>query len=91
MSPKVSWPACGRMKPQTAFSSVVLPAPFGPMIPVTWRGVAVSETASSAVTPPKRTVTSRTCSAPPCSGGGISGELRFIGSVPVQAARMAVV
>ena len=38
-------------------SSVVLPAPFGPMTPRTCRGGTASETASSAVSPPKRTVT----------------------------------
>ena len=48
-------PACGLTKPQIALSSVVLPAPFGPMMPVTMRGPAVSDTSSSAVKLPKLT------------------------------------
>ena len=62
--PKLIVPACGRTKPHRTFSSVVLPAPFGPMIPVTWRPAAVSETSSSAVRPPNRTVTPRTSRTP---------------------------
>src|SRR5437879_7427134 len=37
---------------------VVLPAPFGPISPVMWPGRTAMETASSAVCPPKRIVTS---------------------------------
>jgi hypothetical protein len=51
------------------------------MIPVTWRGGAVSDTASSAVRPPNRTVTSLTSSTPARSSGGFAGpgsELLFI-------------
>ena len=28
-----TWPSSGRIKPHKTFSSVVLPAPFGPMTP----------------------------------------------------------
>src|SRR5580698_3959880 len=56
----ITWPSSGRMKPHSTFSSVVLPAPFGPMTPTTWRGGTASDTALSAVRPPKRTLTSRT-------------------------------
>ena len=52
-----TWPASGRMKPHKTFSSVVLPAPFGPMTPTTSPGATVSDTALSAVRPPKRTLT----------------------------------
>ena len=40
--------------------SVVLPAPFGPMTPTTSPAATSSETSSSAVRPPKRTVTPST-------------------------------
>ena len=63
--PNCTSPASGRMKPHKTFSSVVLPAPFGPMTPSTCRGGTASETASSAVSPPKRTVTSCTSSTEP--------------------------
>ena len=46
-----------RTKPQMTLNSVVLPAPLGPMTPTTSPGETVSETSSSAVRPPKRTVT----------------------------------
>ena len=45
------------MKPHKTLSRVVLPAPFGPMTPMTCLGGTASETASSAVRPPNRTVT----------------------------------
>jgi hypothetical protein len=51
------------------------------MIPVTCRGAAVSDTASSAVRPPNRTVTSLTSSTPAWSSGAFAGpgsELLFI-------------
>ena len=48
-------PSSGRMKPHRTLSSVVLPAPFGPMTPMTCRGGTASDTASSAVSPPNRT------------------------------------
>src|SRR5437762_8216124 len=53
------------MKPHRTLSRVVLPAPFGPITPRTCRGGTASETASSAVSPPKRTVTSRASSTEP--------------------------
>ena len=58
-----------------------MPAPFGPMIPVTLRGAAVSDTSSSAVRPPNRTVTSLTSSTRAWSSGAFSepgSELLFI-------------
>jgi hypothetical protein len=53
------------MKPQTTLNRVVLPAPFGPMTPSTSFGSTRSETASSAVRPPKRTVTPVASNRPP--------------------------
>ena len=49
-------PDCCLVKPVTTSSSVVLPAPFGPMSPTTSPGVTVNETSSTATTPPNRTV-----------------------------------
>ena len=74
-----SRPGSGRTKPQSTFSSVVLPAPFGPMMPVTWRGAAASDTSSSAVSPPNRTVTPCTSSrpVPVPAGGGPADESSF--------------
>src|SRR3954468_13539159 len=51
----VSVPVVGFTKPQTTLNSVVLPAPFGPMIPRMRPGGADRETSSSAMSPPKRT------------------------------------
>src|SRR5215469_11185852 len=78
--PKVSRPASGRTNPHSTLSRVVLPAPFGPMTPVTWQGAAANDTESSAVSPPKRTVTSRMSSTPGLSPGGLGAhsELVFI-------------
>src|SRR5215467_8894207 len=78
--PKVSWPASGRTNPHSTLSRVVLPAPFGPMTPVTWQGAAANDTESSAVSPPNRTVTSRMSSTPGLSPGGLGAhsELLFI-------------
>src|SRR5215471_14902762 len=78
--PKVSWPASGRTNPHSTLSRVVLPAPFGPMTPVTWQGAAANDTESSAVSPPKWTVTSRMSSTPGLSPGGLGAhsELVFI-------------
>ena len=55
--------ARGRTVPATTFTSVLLPAPFGPMsawMPPRWTSI---ETPSSATTPPKVTRTSRALSA----------------------------
>src|SRR5713226_7516993 len=43
--------------------SVVLPAPLGPIRPTTSPASTVKETRSSATTPPKRTLSSRTSSS----------------------------
>src|SRR3954468_971836 len=55
-------PEFGARSPVITLNSVVLPAPFGPMSPVTWPGAADSETSSTATLPPKRTMTSSTSS-----------------------------
>src|SRR5712664_759548 len=39
---------------------LVLPAPFGPINPTIWPSMMSNETLSSAATPPKRRLTSRT-------------------------------
>ena len=56
-------PDCGLTKPEMQLNSVVLPAPFGPITPSTSPPATPSETLSSAVIPPKRTVTPCTASA----------------------------
>src|SRR5688500_8932691 len=43
-------------KPEMAFSSVVLPAPLGPMMPTISDGPTVRSTSSTARTPPESTV-----------------------------------
>ena len=57
-----SWivPSCGRTNPQTALKRVVLPAPLGPMMPVTLPGGTEIDTSLSAASPPKRTDTPST-------------------------------
>src|SRR5437763_9221209 len=54
-------PPAGLTKPLRTLNRVVLPAPFGPTRPQTPDGSS-SETPSSGLTPPKATVSSRTCS-----------------------------
>src|SRR5262245_25081335 len=56
-------PCDGGSSPVITLKSVVLPAPFGPMRPVTAPSDAVRSTPSSAVLPPNRTVTPRTSSS----------------------------
>src|SRR5947208_4372995 len=53
-------PAVGVCRPVMTLNSVVLPAPFGPMSPVTRLAAASTSTPASAVTPPKRTSTAST-------------------------------
>src|SRR5882672_3864398 len=55
-------PDVGGSSPVTTLNSVVLPAPFGPIKPVTRPSSAESEASSSAMLPPKRTLTPRTSS-----------------------------
>src|SRR5207237_8974307 len=55
-------PATGRRNPHTALNRVVFPAPLGPMMPWISLASTLSETPSSASTPPKRTVRSATSS-----------------------------
>src|SRR5881628_3160213 len=45
-------PRCGRIRPASTLSSVVLPAPFGPKTASVWPGARVNETSSSATTRP---------------------------------------
>ena len=59
-------PDSGVTKPQITLNSVVFPAPLGPITPSTSPRVTSTETPSSAVMPPKRTVTSRTDRPAPC-------------------------
>ena len=68
-------PRSGRCRPVMTLNSVVLPAPFGPMSPVTVPAAARSETSESAATPPKWTLTWSTSRAAARSGG--IGHLAF--------------
>ena len=86
--PKRTDPADGAVNPVTTSSSVVLPAPFGPIRPTTSPGSTAKLISSSATTPPNRTVMSATSSragSPPPSrrlrGAGVDGprELERLG------------
>ncbi len=59
---RLTCPPSGRRTPVMTLNSVVLPAPFGPIRPVTVPSAASMVTWSRAVCPPKRTVTSLTSS-----------------------------
>ena len=54
-SPRVTRPPCSCTMPVITLNSVVLPAPLGPMRPITSPGRTVSPAPSSATKPPKRT------------------------------------
>src|SRR5262245_9430401 len=56
-------PSSGTISPLSNPISVVLPAPFGPMIACTSLGAIVRLTASAAVTPPKRRVSRSVCNS----------------------------
>src|SRR3954468_22982615 len=71
----ITRPPFGGSNPVMTLNNVVLPAPFGPMRPVTKPGRAEMLTPSSATLPPKRTVTSRTSS----EGGGPFGAVATSG------------
>src|SRR5262245_17768672 len=64
---KMIRPAVGRITPVTQLKNVDLPAPFGPMMARISPGCTVMQRLSSAVSPPKRTVTpsTRRIGAPP--------------------------
>ena len=85
--PSIStWPPLGGSSPVMTLNSVVLPAPFGPIRPVTSPGSAERLTPSSATLPPKRTVTSRTSSdgAPASDAAARSGAHR---AAPLRSPR----
>src|SRR5690606_17087571 len=65
-------PAVGCMAPQSRFTIVVLPEPFGPTRPTISPSVTSKETLSRARTPPKSLVTpwTETSTRPPGGGGG---------------------
>ena len=52
-------PAVGRYWPESRLKSVVLPAPFGPMIDLSVQGAMSRDTRSTAACPPNRIVRSR--------------------------------
>src|SRR3954454_8324770 len=58
--PSATRPWVGGCSPQMTLNNVVLPAPFGPMRPVTWPTSTRRSTSSSARTPPNSTETSAT-------------------------------
>src|SRR5712691_13409467 len=63
-------PASGRTCPVMRLKRVVLPAPFGPMIAVTWPAATVRLTPPTASKPPNalwRSRTSSTAEPPPCA------------------------
>src|SRR5579859_7315934 len=72
-SPSIqAWPACVRTYPVITLTSVVLPAPLGPIRPWMEPLSTSSDTPSTALTPPKcrcrlsrRSSTGRSCSRPP--------------------------
>src|SRR5262245_61391776 len=55
-SPSRTAPRCGRWKPESTFTRVVLPAPLGPISPRISPPRKAIDTPSIAVSPPKRTV-----------------------------------
>src|SRR5579863_2835723 len=56
-------PASGSSRPVMTLNSVVFPAPFGPISPVTTPGSTLTVVSESARTPPKRTTTSSVASS----------------------------
>src|SRR5690606_33415559 len=62
-------PAVGRSVPAIRLNRVVLPAPFGPISPVTVPAPTANETSSTARTPPKRL----TSPVPTSRGGAAAG------------------
>src|SRR3954470_9414703 len=71
-------PAVGACSPVMTLNSVVLPAPFGPIKPVTVPACTLNVAELTAVTPPKRTVTPSTSSngaEPFVSRGATDGHL----------------
>src|SRR5439155_20183639 len=58
-----SCPEVGGVTPEIALNRVVLPAPFGPMMPTSSPAAKLASTASTAVSPPKRTLSARASSS----------------------------
>src|SRR5437667_9045695 len=58
-----SCPEVGGVTPEIALNKVVLPAPFGPMMPTSSPAAKLASTASTAVSPPKRTLSARASSS----------------------------
>src|SRR6185312_6911688 len=68
-------PPTGLRIPETTSKSVVLPAPFGPMMPTTSPASARMLTSSRATIPPKRTVTPAMSKIGPAAGAARSPRL----------------
>src|SRR5487761_1440135 len=65
---KSTVPLSGSLKPDMRSIAVLLPAPFGPMRPVTCPSGALNEHASTAITPPNRFVSPLTSRTGPATG-----------------------
>src|SRR5205085_12317760 len=85
LPPRRIRPWFGGSRPVITLNNVVLPAPFGPMSPVTTPGSAARLTASSATLPPNRTVAPSTSS----SGTGLPFALARP-EVPVECGHVVV-
>src|SRR5580704_13962361 len=73
VSNKCTVPRSGACNPLITLKRVVLPAPFGPMSPVTVPGCTIRLVSVSAETPPKRTATSETVRTAVPAVGSTSG------------------
>src|ERR1700744_5725090 len=83
--PSDTVPLLGRCRPVMTLNNVVLPAPLGPIRPVTAPASARRETPERAATPPKWTLTSSTARA---AAPGASGDT---GHLPLDREGLAVV
>ena len=75
--PNVTVPLSGLSRPVTRLNSVVLPAPFGPMTLTSSPSFTDSDSALTAVTPPKRRVRfamSISAAITPCPAGLADGS-----------------
>ena len=78
--PSFTLPRSAAWKPLIRFSSVVLPAPFGPMTLVMAPGRAVKPTPSTAFNPPKATESPLTSSAAGAAAGGKGAAASGVGA-----------